>query len=1726
MMEGLNMLGQEEYIWAMKECSHRDETEAQKARESKYSAHVQLLIKKSKYSMGVENQTKVVASLVPDEVIYHINDYRRKKYDACFLFGDVSGFTELCEKYSTMGTSGTSRMTQTLNKYLGSMVQEVLCHDGDILKFSGDAFIASFKCTESESMRDAVHGAMDCALVIQKNYGSYLTDMGVVIRVKLAISAGPAVFGLIGNKNNTHYVVVGQPIREVKAAEHISTAGDIMVTTAAYKHVNANEYIVEAIGDNIHVKLIGVGHNWRSIQKNIHQQRVDQAQDYFSLGSDSSDSDSLSETQEIDEYTLRPAVNTAVQQKMKEALKRYIIAPVMKTITMNEPLEFLCEMRQATTVFINVVSYPLPDEKTVILANETYTAVCSVVEKKNGCVNKVSFFDKDMMLVVIFGLRGFKHELECQMALRCARECHTAISHLPGVASTSIGVTTGKTYCGVFGHTLRREYTVIGLIVNKAARLMMAYKNKVTCDKATFLHSKLEANNFILQDYVPLKGISRPGPVYEFVEADIDHDVIQKIDACPLLGRNDELKLYHMMFEAWKTGTNQGRYKMLLVKSESRQGKTRLLDEFVYTTPDKTSVYKITLTRKDNNRPYRAIELIFRFPLNLTKESTTKDKEGKILKKLQALKVNDVLCALNDVFGVNFKKSEFYMSLNAGDKLSALRKLITTLARACFSKMWILAIDDCEFIDIWSCSIFNALFEVEKLFIVGTMIIDTFDVSAPVKRVMKDTRIKEIILKPIRRLYLAAIACHILDVYGISPELENVIQTRSNGSPGWIESYLICSHQDKSLKIVKATLLEVHKLGLVCPPLYMMARLTKEEAHMWQTVMEERTLPAGYTGQVDHWERYIDSCRDAYLNIVVRGRMEAIDKDGKLPVCVISETFSVSDNDNELSLDAIILKTFDSLSYYEQLLVKCGAILGNQFFRTMLFYVMSAEDKRKFALAVQKLFDIKVLTCAKGDFYEEGTGVFSQRLLNPALELQPACHCRGLIIPNVCMDLPKYASCGYLQFRSSMFRNITYNLLTDNQKKEFHHRAMNYLERETNKCNSCGGRYFENIFGAKHDKELVAIRINEKKLEAATRWHGSTTETISTERSSVHSGSISEISTGSGRFSRKKSAMSERSRASSVDIKSIAVSEQAFGMSMMKRLRDSYSLTRTFSREDFTDCRCNLILSTTYAQLIEHCNGAGELYKLIEALLEYSRINIISTNFPLALKSLNEALDALQRIEAADTVKENVWKLSLISAKIYSLAGFCLLEMGYLDQAEVELRKALSKYEITFPRGVHRQMKVFHYKVKHYIGFHFFPRLLMKPLDYWGTLYSNNLSECLSHLCIVFVYKKKWRRAEMAATWSLTRALGSFSDFRVICTACANMIRVAQHYANWKLCLHLEMYSLQMCRLKASAVDVEDLRSVAQLYGVIFSSRIKQMHMERAIHMGYIVLRICSSIRAHKIILPLLPHLVRVLMKGKHFSNLYGVLKDMYDFSEMDIDISGKIWYYDECLCLHIETGYTLLTYCNCEHFYKMESESWVGVRDPDAKKRFFAVMWLWCLRNEQWEEALIWSEEVDDFTSITLEDTLSNKFSAMYVLEGLLLYLVYKVDRHNTVSLYRVWAHIDKLIKALEKASKTAEIMLPRLYHLKAYYSFITTNKVETVHKLLDTATSYAQKHKDLLEEEWIEHSKKAWNNQLPAAVVDFWKDHSDPDNLAPFDDIAMNQKIGFFTLPTPQYM
>lgn len=66
------------------------------------------------------------------------------------------------------------------------------------------------------------------------------------------------------------------------------------------------------------------------------------------------------------------------------------------------------------------------------------------VNKMNGVICAFNNFDKDLMMLVVFGLRGTKHELEAQYALRCASIIKREISVMKNVNSVSIGITTGN----------------------------------------------------------------------------------------------------------------------------------------------------------------------------------------------------------------------------------------------------------------------------------------------------------------------------------------------------------------------------------------------------------------------------------------------------------------------------------------------------------------------------------------------------------------------------------------------------------------------------------------------------------------------------------------------------------------------------------------------------------------------------------------------------------------------------------------------------------------------------------------------------------------------------------------------------------------------------------------------------------------------------------------------------------------------------------------------------------------------------------------------------------------------------------------------------------------------------------------------------------------------------------------------------------------------------------
>lgn len=99
-----------------------------------------------------------------------------------FVYLSVIGFTNFVEKYTTTGKGGASKLTETLNSYIGVMVQEILSQNGDVLKFSGDAFIVMWKLEKNNSMRDLATTAIQTACIIQKHFGIYQTDVGITLK--------------------------------------------------------------------------------------------------------------------------------------------------------------------------------------------------------------------------------------------------------------------------------------------------------------------------------------------------------------------------------------------------------------------------------------------------------------------------------------------------------------------------------------------------------------------------------------------------------------------------------------------------------------------------------------------------------------------------------------------------------------------------------------------------------------------------------------------------------------------------------------------------------------------------------------------------------------------------------------------------------------------------------------------------------------------------------------------------------------------------------------------------------------------------------------------------------------------------------------------------------------------------------------------------------------------------------------------------------------------------------------------------------------------------------------------------------------------------------------------------------------------------------------------------------------------------------------------------------
>ena len=146
--------------------------------------------------------------------------------EGAIWFSDIRGFTRLSE------TLAPAELVARLNAYYGDVVGAIYTHDGEVLKFIGDAVLAIFPAHACGGPRGACGAAMAAAKQARKrrHASTHALDDGV------ALHYGVAEYGNIGAPDRLDFTLIGREVNlAARAKELMVQTGEPIVCTRAFQ---------------------------------------------------------------------------------------------------------------------------------------------------------------------------------------------------------------------------------------------------------------------------------------------------------------------------------------------------------------------------------------------------------------------------------------------------------------------------------------------------------------------------------------------------------------------------------------------------------------------------------------------------------------------------------------------------------------------------------------------------------------------------------------------------------------------------------------------------------------------------------------------------------------------------------------------------------------------------------------------------------------------------------------------------------------------------------------------------------------------------------------------------------------------------------------------------------------------------------------------------------------------------------------------------------------------------------------------------------------------------------------------------------------------------------------------------------------------------------------------------------------------------------------------------
>ncbi|XP_048338489.1 adenylate cyclase type 10 [Sphaerodactylus townsendi] len=1625
-----------------------------------------------------------VAAHVPDLIVY--GDFSQnvpsiETFDGVLLFIDISGFTALTEKYSTNTNlaNGADQLTQTLNRYVGEIVEEVMVFGGDILNFAGDAMLALWKANR-QHINDIIFLVLKCSLRIQQEYGVRDTEVGLELRVKIGISAGHVTKVVVGNNRQQYFLVIGRAVDEVRLAQNLAKAGEIILSPNGWELCHRNLIEIQKIPNERAVKVKYL---------KISPQEFDEEK-FFNRCVEHLADNHICDGSEI----LRRASVLAPNVELEKSLRKFITRNILKKIDDDQPLEYLSELRPVTMVFVNLQFDETADtfhlSKAVQDANLYLT---EIFRPFRGKINKVFMFDKGCTFLCLFGLPGDKQANESAHALDCAHKIHNFCSaSLMKVKLVSVGVTSGPVFCGVVGHRLRHEYTVIGRKVNLAARIMVYYPGVVTCDAVTYSESKLPHYFFQEVPSTQMKGILDPGTIYKFLGITEKMAMFkayltkERSELYPLLGRKKETDIFEDLVENFKHSRQS---HILMYEGHLGYGKSQLLCEIAYL--GQTAGHKVVaieLTKINLSQNFFTIRTLMAMFLGIDVCKSYDARQHVLLNRIRGVIHDSDFCLLNSLFYVKFPASEVISNMDAQMRNAQLEKiLVKILKKASEKEIIIFVIDDAHFIDSTSWDFLHMLLDCVPIFLVISL--SPFEqrrqlLCSTAAQLLANTTNTYCRLKELTPAVVVQKACQDLGVVSIARELETFLIQRSHGNPFFCEELLHNLHLSK--------VLQYH-------------------------ILED------YEETEDGWD-------NLFTSALLKSQGSRSDEDGESDqyICTIKQNVKLHNIMLPPTLKGIALAELDNISPSEQMVVKCAAIIGVTFSTELLLHILPEWTKVKMNQTLATLVELNIFECFSERKTQETTtkwDIFSRDLYNFSFIASASKTDLSEIIASQIRREEAVMHCKHMNFCTPLLKETAYELWLNSQKRALHLKCASYLESDAHQCKYCGERNFiafhrsavDELLG-KIDEREVIDEPEDTLSEVASQLVCTTLSIIGPDDNGTLSAAFTseELSESKVPDTIPKSSeeqsfniISKRPlwmQSSSASMVTSLFKKTDFPMQTSRKgtvatldyTRTQLNVQEMFRTEDaeraflvrldeiirvldsgkdnvnnLGSCYCEEIVESVIVPLSQHCMALDNYVRSFYYLLECAAAYVNLSNNYMAFTYLNTAESLLKSLHP----KQKIISQFEISV-LYSLKGEVSYNMGQIHLAKKMERKALALLNRSFPLTTIGAFFMSMVETSKHLAH-------LKKQTSWQL--ANGRDKKLAHL-----FQQGRCLSVLWQAFSLDPAANSkkFSRLAALMTVnCAeesqDEAQIISSYMEFSLCCqligwHQEWMKYEEMAIKRSShlrIVGGELFILAKVAASLAYMKLCLGNLALACQLGFRAHEICELTQKSKLNCSVLFDLFSALFLRARLAESAEVLSWLEKLSFQDDNIIGKACFISGCMDLMLYASVSYKPFAYCLDFIISNSANCILLSQNAIMLSLYSSIAIWYARLNLWEDFKEPFEQARRMARRTSTSLSANYGFCKFVECQTLLFqtcIGWRTDRVRELR--------NKIAKNLEQALEqcsTSPVYYPRVFHLKAYVQLMLGND-EQSGMFLDMATQSC--YENYLERSWLIISQMWW--------------------------------------------